>query len=177
MNTTYVCGYWHINNFKKKSISDYKKLLRKTFTLLTNCRIIFICDDINVKNYVASIVKTNHIIYVKKTISKLETYNIANDYLLSCKKQDNKRLQELNTNNEKGLIHYQREYKNGGERVFREAFTIWTSKILLVNEMMAHNHFNSDYFAWIDAGVSRFNRTPSLYTMKYPNSHTTSEVI
>ena len=97
--------------------------------------------------YVKKHIKTNNIIYKKILIDKLKTYDLSNNYLDTCKLQDNVSLRKINTAYEKGLIHYRREYKKSGEDSYRKVITVWTSKLFLVNKIIDENPFNTDYFA------------------------------
>ena len=164
---TYITGYWCIKENSKHQDDHYRNLIPKTFEILKNCNIVFFYDSDEVLNFVKKEVKTKNIIYKKMEINLLETYKISYDYLLSCKRQDNKKLLEINNgkiSGEKGLIHYSREYKKSGEECFRKVFSIWTSKIYLVNKIIEDNPFNSNIFAWIDISVSRFKfRKTKLY--------------
>lgn len=169
--TTFICGYWKIkNNVKHSYDNHYKKLIPETFTILKNCNIVFFYDDDDVLSDIKKYIQTNNIIYKKISFDSLETYDLSNDYLETCKLQDNVSLRKINTMNEKGLVHYQREYKKSGEDSFRKVFTVWTSKLFLVNKTIDENPFNTNYFAWIDVSASRFNRNSGLYTQFYlPN--------
>ena len=166
--TTFICGYWKIKqNVKNSYENHYKKLIPKTLNILRNCKIIFFYDNDEVLSEVKKHIQTNNIIYKKISIDSLETYNLSYDYLETCKLQDNVSLRKINTHKEKGLVHYQREYKKSGEDSFRKVFTVWTSKLFLVNKTIDENPFNTNYFAWIDISCSRFDRNNKLYTKFY----------
>jgi SAM-dependent methyltransferase len=166
--TTYITGYWNIkDNIKNSYENHYKKLIPKTLDILNNCNIIFFYDNEEILKYVKRNIKTKNIIYIKINIESLETYNISNDYLKSCKLQDNNYLKKINIKNEKGLIHYEREYKKSGENSFKKVFTIWTSKIFLVNKIIDKNPFNTNFFAWIDISASRININNNYYKKNY----------
>lgn len=180
--TTFICGYWNINNNVKHSYNKhYKNLIPKTFSILKDCNIVFFYDDNEVLSDIKKNIQTNNIIYKKISIDSLETYNLSNDYLETCKLQDNNSLRKINrinsnlrkplriseTNGEKGLIHYQREYKQSGEDSFRKVFTVWTSKLFLVNKTIDENPFNTNYFAWIDISAARHKQNNKYYTQNY----------
>ena len=78
-------------------------------------------------------------------------------YLTSCKNQDNDLLESINTKREKGLNHNIREYRQIGDISYRKIFTIWASKLFLVEKTINDNPFSNSYFAWVDATVSRFD--------------------
>lgn len=170
MATTYVCGYWKIDeNAKHNYHSHYKQLFKNTFEILKGCKIVFFYDDDDVLIEIKKHVQTNDIIYLKRYVERLHTFDLSQSFLETCKKQDNKRLVSINKVNEKGLVHYEREYKRSGEHGFRKVFTVWTSKLFLVNEMIKSNYFNTENFAWIDVSISRFTtRDTTKYTQYYP---------
>jgi hypothetical protein len=60
-------------------------------------------------------------------------------------------------NDHKGVVHYQREYLQSGEDSYRKVITIWTSKIGLIEKVIAENPFKTDTFAWVDVSISRIN--------------------
>ena len=115
--------------------------------------------------------KNKNIIFIKKEIKDLYTHKYSNAYLNSCKNQNNKKLESYNNKNEKGLVHYKREYVQGGEEVFKNLFTIWTSKLFLVDDTIKDNPFKTGNFAWFDASLSRFNnsRNINLYNKIFNN--------
>lgn len=174
-NTTYIMGYWNVRNNKKNSYeSHYKPLILKTLNIIKDQNIVFFYEDEDVINSIKKNVK-NNIIFIKKELMDLPTYKISKDYLETCKQQNTKELSDKFINWDKGLfekgfVHYHREYKQSGENVFRQLFTIWTSKIFLVQEIIRLNPFHNNYFAWMDISCARFNRKEGLYTQFYlPN--------
>lgn len=167
--TTYVCGYWRIDDNVKHSYNDhYKKLIPRTLNILKNCNIVFFYNEEEILSYVKKNVKTQNIIYKKMLIKDLETYKLSKDYLETCKKQNNYKLSKINSIHEKGLVHYFREYKDSGEESFRKVFTIWTSKIFLINKVINLNPFKTDNFAWIDISAARVKIDRKCYLQKYP---------
>ena len=74
----------------------------------------------------------------------------------SCKNQDNDHLKA--SNDQKGLIHYNREYVQSGEDSYRKVVTIWTSKVLLMERIIRENPYGTDRFAWVDVSFSRFGK-------------------
>ena len=65
------------------------------------------------------------------------------------------------------MVHYRREYKKSGQDSFRKVFTVWTSKLYLVNKIIDENPFNTHYFAWIDVSASRININKKYYIQPY----------
>lgn len=172
METTYITGYWKINENVKHSYKyHYKKLLGKTLTLLKDQRIIFFYDNDEVLCDVKKVIQTKDIIYKKVSIELLETYKISKDYLETCKLQNNDELRKINNVNEKGLVHFSREYKRSGEISFRKVFTVWTSKLCLVDKIIDENPFDTNYFAWIDISVSRFSIPTKYFLQDYLPNH------
>ena len=109
-------------------------------------------------NDVKSCIQSKNVIYIKLPIENLPTYALSHYYLNSCKLQNNEELCKVNTENEKGLIHYNREYLKSGEDSFRKVFTVWTSKCFLIEYIIKKNPFKTNIFAWIDVSVSRMAR-------------------
>ena len=166
--TTYICGYWKINeNVKHSYEKHYKKLIPKTLNILKDCNIIFFYDNEEILMDIKKHVQTKNIIYKKISIESLGTYELSKDYLKACKLQDNNKLKKINSINEKGLVHYSREYMRSGEKSFRKVFTVWTSKLFLLDQIMKENPFNSDYFAYIDVSASRVNVDKKYFTQHY----------
>jgi hypothetical protein len=153
-NITLITGFWHIKENTKHSIQHYYKYFKKTFDKISGFNIVFFYKDDDILKYIKSINKSKHIIYKKLDVYNLPTYKYSNDYLNSCKNQP---ICKSNNLNEKGCIHYKRELKESGENSFKSVFSIWTSKIFLVDSVIDENPFNTKYFTWIDASFSRIN--------------------
>lgn len=153
--TTYLTGYWHVTNNTKHSFhSHYKKFIPKTLKMLRGCNIVFCYDDDNIVSFIKKHVRTNNIIFKKIPIQSLPSYDLSKYYLKSCKNQNNKGFGVR----EKGLVHYKREYKRSGEHSYRSIFSIWTSKILILKDVIEENPFNTEYFAWNDVGIAKVNK-------------------
>ena len=155
MNTTYIMGFWQIRTNKKHDMTHYYRFMPKTFEMLAEKQIVFFYEDSDILNYVQSIVKSSHFIAIRLPVIDLPTYSLTEAYLQSCKNQDNVALRSVK--DQKGLIHYAREYMQSGEASYRKVIGIWTSKILLVERIIAENPYMSSHFAWVDVSVSRFN--------------------
>ena len=169
MTTTYISGYWIIDNNKKNGKTHYLDKLPKTLELIKDSNLIFYYNE----DEVAELVKNNfngNLKLIKKSIDDLPTKNIAEEYLESGKQQNNEALSKININNEKGLTHYQREYIKSGPDIYKNLFTIWTSKLFIIEECIKTNPFNSEYFAWIDASASRFNINNIFYHKQYDDT-------
>ena len=94
----------------------------------------------------------------------MPTYEHSLNLLNLCKKQNNDYLKMIKGKFEKGTIHYNREYKNSGEEVYRKIITIWTSKLFLLKECIVNKYFNNNYIAWHD-----FNIINNKYYSIIPN--------
>ena len=163
-------GFWHVPANKKHDMQHYYKHFPGTFNILKGCNIVFYYDDDKILEYVNSIKQTNNFLAIKINVTDLPTYAISEHYLNSCKNQDNKTLKKKNDlkgsenyKREKGLTHYNREYMLSGEDSFRKVFSIWTSKILLVQRIIKRNPFNTEFYAWTDVSISRCKRDPNYY--------------
>jgi len=155
MDTTYVMGFWRIPANKKHNMTHYYRFMPKTFEMLAEKQIVFFYEDDDILDYIKSIVKTPHFLAIRVPVVDLPTYPLTEAYLQSCKNQDNAALRSMK--DQKGLIHHAREYLQSGEDSYRKVIGIWTSKILLVERIIAENPYSSSHFAWIDISVSRFN--------------------
>lgn len=158
-NTTFCVGYWHVKErSSKKSIEHYLKYMPETFKLLKNQKIIFYYDDESILESVKKYLETSYFIEKKINLINLPTYEISENYLKSCSRQDFESLININSLNEKGLVHYKRDFIESGSNCYRKLFTIWTSKILLLEEAINSNDFNTSFFAWADFSISRFKQ-------------------
>jgi hypothetical protein len=92
-NTTIVLGYWFVEPNQKRNLNEYLEQLDVTLSRLRDYNIVFyyqddfILDRIrNIPNLVPKYVK----------IEDLPSYYLSDDYLNSCKRQDNEYLKQLN---------------------------------------------------------------------------------
>jgi len=163
-DTTYITGYWKVPNYKKHNFEYYYESIRQTMMRLKNHNVVFFYMNDDILNIVRKIKPTNNIIFIKINIIGLPTWNISEVYLESCKSQNNQLLNKYNPEFEKGLMHYKREYMQGGEDVYRKVFTIWTSKLYLIEQIIHMNPYNTKNFTWIDAGLG--NRIGNFLNVK-----------
>ena len=107
---------------------------------------------------------------VRETARRAITYVFPLcDFLKSVQERD---LRLPWKTNEKHCIHVQRELLESGEKSYRKVFTVWTSKVLLMNQIAEVNPYNTTHFAWVDAGLSKWGRTHSVYTLReYPRNN------
>ena len=173
-NITIITGFWYIKENTKHSIEHYYKYLKQTINRLEGHNIVFFYEDEDILKYIKSINNSSNIIYKKQTIHDLPTYKYSLDYLNSCK---NQLICKNNNLNEKGCIHFKRELIESGENSYKQVFSIWTSKILLVNNIIMDNPFHTKYFIWVDASFTRFqdNSFNSIYNISDAFFYTNSE--
>ena len=86
----------------------------------------------------------------------MPTFQISENYLQSCINLNIDSLIKINSINEKGIFHYKRDHINSSPACYRKLFTIWSSKLFLIEQTFKENLFDSDYFAWSDISISRF---------------------
>jgi len=117
----------------------------------------FFYEQDEILEYVKTFVETDTTYFIpfQLKLTDLPTYELSEQLLESCKKQDTEYLRSLNDH--KGVTHYQREYLQSGEDSYRKVITIWTSKIGLMEKAIVLNPFQTDTFAWVDVSISRIN--------------------
>lgn len=169
MAKTFISGYWSLSENNKNNVKYYKEKLPKTLQLINNENLIFYYNEDEVANLVKTTFKGN-LKLVKKSINDLPTKKLADIYLESGKTQNNDELVKINDIDEKGLVHYQREYIVSGPEVFKSLFTIWTSKLFIIEECIKNNPFNTQFFSWLDASASRVNINKIFYIRQYDDT-------
>jgi hypothetical protein len=152
---TYVTGYWFVKNNAKRSYTSYLKIIENTFIMLKNCNIVFFYNESQVLDDIIPLVKTKNIIFIKRPIENMKTFDISNNYINACK-QNGKNLLPYSKSQEKGKRHYNRECNKAGFDAYRKIFTIWTSKLFLLEEIMNLNPYKTANLCWIDSGISKF---------------------
>jgi hypothetical protein len=155
LDMTYVTGLWVVENNVKHSYTEYLSLIEKTLSILENCNIVFFYNKSSVLEDILPFVKTKNILFIERPINKLKTY-ISEQYINSCNKIGKNLLPY--TGNEKGNVHYNRELLGTGRDGFRKIFTVWTSKLFILEEIMNLNPYNTSNFCWIDSGISKFKQ-------------------
>ena len=183
---TYIVGLF-IKDYIKKGINAkdyYFNLLKDYFIKFKDMNICFFGDQ-NTIEYAKTIVKTNNIRYYQINLNELPTYNISKDYYESRMMQDDNKLTNELINNRTKMDKIRMKLRNninilkkigsnGGtekgvskstdEEIFRFTFTIWTSKLYMIEKTINDNPFNSIYFAWTDASCTRWSRPFYLYS-------------
>ena len=156
-NTTFCTGFWYIQDNIKRNLNHYLDFGNKTFNLLQKNNIVFFYEDEKILDWSKNNICNNTYQPNKINLVNLPTYEISQYYLESCKNQSIESLKKIDQGNEKGIAHYERDYLIAGENTYRKLFTIWTSKIFLVEKAIQENFFNTEFFAWVDISISRFN--------------------
>lgn len=152
-STTFCMGLWHINNNSKYPFTHYLEHIPRTMAMLRNANIVFFYEDDKILKYVRKHAATPNLIPKKVPLVDLPTHIYADVYFQSCRMQDNAKLEQIEESCvEKGLVHYYRDFD-----AYKELFTIWTSKLFLLDSVMQENPFNTEYFSWVDASLARFN--------------------
>ena len=152
---TLVFGYWEIKENKKHNIKHYQENIKKTFSLLKNYDIIFFYNNIEYVNIIKNILdKSNNIKFIHRLIEELPAYKYSNKLLKLCKNQNNNFVKNISKGNEKGLVHYNRELKNG-ELNYKKIMTVWFSKLYLIKECIDKNYYNNENIAWCDISITK----------------------
>lgn len=162
---TYVLGYWEVENNTKYTNTDrhYEGLLKDTIEQLENKNIVFYYSEDKCLDWFNESVCTDSYKTVKVSIEDLPTWEISEEYMninvessrkmiLDCRRKEYEAGRTIYSA-DKGLCHIKRECRDF--EVYRKMFTIWTSKVLLIEQVIKENPFNSDYFSWMDVTLSR----------------------
>jgi hypothetical protein len=171
-DTTFCTGLWHIRDNRKYGINHYHKLIPKTLAMLKDTNLVFFYEEDKVLEFVEQHKQSDNFLPIKVQIEDLPTFRFSDDYLESCKKQNNKALRRMKK--QKGLVHYRRDYMKSGGESFKKVFSVWTSKVLLVDRMIDENPFNTSYFSWADISIARMNnkrRSWNFMDLSYDDNH------
>ncbi len=182
---TFCTGYWPVPGNRKRDRSHYRTLLPETLRMLGERRVVFFHADELDLAALRALAPRAQLQPVRIAIEELPSFEIAGRYLRACRAREGGReaiaaraLAGLPLGRrllawpawlrrspglpyrlkEKGLIHLEREILAAGDRVYLALFSIWTSKILLVQDWIRQARSASAYYAWIDASIPRFNR-------------------
>ena len=135
---TCVTGYWKVKNKYDKTNNEDKYKIWFNNTLAINCPYIFFTSNTNI-DIISNIRKDYKTYLIDKDIKDFKSYS-------------------LNIKNNIHPLHIPS----------KEIGLIWLEKINLVLEASIINPYNSEWFCWIDAGISVFrNKTPP--NTKFPN--------
>ncbi|MFT7005539.1 MAG: hypothetical protein ACJAXJ_000037 [Colwellia sp.] len=168
-NRVYISGYWQLKNNVKKSPGVYLNGIEKTFKLIKNSTLYFFTEDEVLKPFLKESAKKNniHIEIIHRTLESLPANKYIENVINSADATNFEHCLNLNQFNyrssqEKGFIHYFRDYKHSGKDNYKNLLRIWLSKILLVNEIIAKHNKNNRadvLYSWIDCTAERFSYT------------------
>lgn len=163
---TFCTGYWVISDNRKRSPEHYTKYIPRTLRLISGHNLIVFYEDEDVLRFFEKHCRLNaiSIFGIRVPVMELPAYALSAKMLECCRSMEGS--EYLNGDpayrREKGRRHYQRDYLLSGADNYRKIISIWTSKVPLVaRHAIPADPFGSDYFAWIDASVSRFKRARS----------------
>ena len=184
---TYVMGYWEVKNNTKYADTDkhYEGLLKATLEPLENKNIVFYYSEDKCLDWFQNSVCTDSYKTIKMSIEDLPTWEISEEYMnidldssrkmIHAGRGDESRRTQcaehprgIIHSGDKGLIHIKRECRDF--EAYRKMFAIWSSKILLIEQVIKENPFNSDYFSWMDVTFSR-TRWLNFINFNYDPNH------
>jgi len=161
--TTYIMGYWKIPGNPKRDLTYYRNITISTLQFLKDKQIVFFYNDNETLSQLSHLNNKGYkILFMKCLIEDLPTYNISDRFLNSCKNQDLSDVKDRDK--EKGYVHYTRDLKLSDEDTYKKIISVWTSKILLVENIIHINPYKTDNFAWVDVSATRFNVRKQYYT-------------
>ena len=157
---TLVMGYWEIKSNTKKEHKEYLNHLKDILPKLVDYyEIIFYYNDNNLFKFIKKIIKEDNlkinIRFIKSKIEELPTYSASNEAINNFKKSDIVDLKSKYNIREKGVVHYLRELEQSGENVYKKLFTVWTSKLFLIEQLLNENVINTKYVGWCDISITR----------------------
>jgi hypothetical protein len=174
---TLVFGYWEIKENSKHNIEHYVKNIKNTFSLLKNYDIIFFYNNSKYVDIINNVLdNSNNIKFIYRDIEGLPAYKYSNKLLKLCKNQNNISLNKINKLNEKGLVHYNRELKNGDGN-YKKIMTIWFSKLYLIKECIEQNYYDNDNIAWCDISITKLPNKILKTTDFYALDNTKNNII
>ena len=155
----YCSGLWNVPGNIKHSPDHYKRLLPRTLRIIRGSTLRFYSNDNKILEVVSALCAESNIVLEAKelAIESLPGWQLSDALVNSCKKMALNTFVWPNYNtNEKGAIHYFRDFEVGGAEVYRKLLAIWMSKIDLTTAF-ASEQKSQKPSAWIDASVARFN--------------------
>ena len=157
---TYVMAYWPIAENAKRSLDHYKKHIALSLEMLAGQNLYFVSGNNAVLSSVETLCRIHgvNLHSVKMVLDGLPKRPQMTTLLMRAYRFG-LALQSPPTDfqSDKGLIHYWRDLRQGGEDSFKKVFSVWHSKIDILHKAAIENPFGSSEFAWVDASVSRFN--------------------
>ena len=157
---TYCSGYWSIPGNPKRSVSHYEAGLSETLALLRGSTLHFNSNHSETLASVTRLAKLNdiHLELEDVAIEELPGWGISKTLVECCSamKLDVMTRPASLKVSEKGVVHYWRDFKDGGPDTYRRLLAIWMSKIALTTSV-SRGAAGDDIFAWVDISLSRFN--------------------
>lgn len=157
---TYVMGYWPIADNPKNSLEHYSKYVTHSFDMLSGQRLLFLSNRTDILKNVAQAAKKRGIDCEVRQIdfADFEKFSqIGKMVEQTAKYGRDLSVRPKEFNNEKGLVHFWRDFVGSDPATYIKMLCIWQSKIDLLSKVAIDNPFNTKEFAWIDATISRFN--------------------
>ncbi len=158
--TVWCTGFWKVSGNTKRSLSHYLEYIPATCRLIRGGRLVVFHDDPEVLRYFEARAKPFSVQVEgrRMPLEDLPLYPQSARLLAGCAAMD---IETLAAGErawlEKGVNHFQREYRGSGDDAYRRIITIWMSKIALVDELARTDQSGATWFGWLDASVGRFN--------------------
>lgn len=159
MEVVYVSGLWLLPENPKNDENHYTRVFPETIRMLKGKTLVFFYESTDVlalAQYYADRYRVNLKAFYRP-LKKLPGSHNARDFEVLCESMELDSMPEPRSKaREKGSIHYWRDFK-GGKGAYRDMVTIWMSKPDLIAEVVECFGSKSEYYAWVDASISRFN--------------------
>lgn len=167
----YISGYWPLAGNNKHPERHYLTLLPQTLAPLRASSLTFYSADPTVLERVMALSEHAGIRCEPRLrrVDDLPAWELAGALVEACERMNLEAWpMPRQFWREKGSKHYWRDYKGSGPAVYRQLLSIWLSKISLVADEarrhgnpfpQAHTEALPGSLAWIDASLSRCNRT------------------
>ena len=158
-STTYCMGYWPVPENGKYPLSHYLTLIPETIAMLAGERLLLFTDDARVQQLVANLCAKYavSVLFSLRRTAELPAVEFARRILGQTESFGAGQQRPGVFNAEKGLLHYWRDFIDGGAENYLKVLSIWLSKVFLVNEVAADNPLGCAQFAWVDASIARLN--------------------
>ncbi len=158
---TYCTGYWHLPGNTKRSPEHYRERLPKTLRMIRGGELLVFHDDPAVLAMFQSAARDAGVAVIGERIAlvDLPAYRHGPALLACCKSMDPARFQidYPDPSKERAVNHYLRDYVKSGEESYMGLMAIWLSKMYLVKRATEIEPLvDRQFFAWLDANVSRF---------------------
>jgi len=165
-NKTFCIGYWALSSNVKRDLEHYTALLPETFAMLAEKNVVFFYDnDVILEEVMKIAVEYGVNLHADRiALEDLPGRSSAMQVLHATELYGEEHYNPPAIHRkEKALEHYWRDYKKCGQDTYLNMLSIWLSKVPLVSMIAEKNPFESRYFAWADASISRFNGKRDYY--------------